>query len=528
MYFKYILILFASSLTMLFGQDDELIDNNRINQKSLQGAFGAVTIDGKIWNQIALRPIIPFGKLSVAFDLVLYIDQDGNIHDDDWKFSSGNDVKNTLVDKIYYIRFGNKWQKNYFQIGALDNVTMGYGILLNNYSNTILYPQDRKIGMEFKSFSFGVNIYGFTNDFKENFGLTGFRVSAPVSYGFNVGLSWVGDRNQYLGLKDTDNDGAPDLVDDFPNNKNLQVDTDGDGLADNEPDEWDIDGDGITDTLDYSIPGWNLDTIVVLDDDIIRKPPPINIKKETESFNSFAIDIGIPVYSKTSINVHAYSQYAALLGKTINPINNKTVDAGYGIIPLGLSAKVGRVDMNFEFRMIPRGYFEFGYFDRSYEIERATFQSINGSQGSIITKAKKLGTYGKQHGFYSSLKLNLGALVDAKIAYQNLNGQQFDTIGKRYETETNKSFTAILGLKKSISKIQKATWFYQQRNVPNPFDFQYSESTVMGYNIGLNLGNGMILTYVFRRTFNDLNGDGDVLDPSEVNNMTSIETSFTF
>ena len=176
----------------------------------------------------------PFGKLSVAFDMVIYLDQDGNIHDDDWNFSTGNDLKNTIVDKIYYIRFGNKWQKSYFQIGALNNVTMGYAILLNNYSNTLLYPQDRKVGMEFKTIAFGLNISGFTNDFKENFGLSGFRISAPVSYGFNLGFSWVGDRNQYLGLRDTDNDGAPDLVDDFPNNKKWQVDTDNDGLADGE------------------------------------------------------------------------------------------------------------------------------------------------------------------------------------------------------------------------------------------------------------------------------------------------------
>ena len=52
--------------------------------RSLQGAFGAVTIDGKIWNQIALRPIIPIGKISVALDIVFYIDQDGNVHDDEW------------------------------------------------------------------------------------------------------------------------------------------------------------------------------------------------------------------------------------------------------------------------------------------------------------------------------------------------------------------------------------------------------------------------------------------------------------
>ena len=48
-------------------------------ERSVQGAFGAVTIDGKIWNQIALRPIIPIWKFGVALDLVFYIDADGNI-----------------------------------------------------------------------------------------------------------------------------------------------------------------------------------------------------------------------------------------------------------------------------------------------------------------------------------------------------------------------------------------------------------------------------------------------------------------
>ena len=50
----------------------------------------------------------------------------------------------------------------------------------------------------------------------------------------------------------------------------------------------------------------------------------------------------------------------------------------------------------------------------------------------------------------------------------------------------------------------------------------------MGYDIGLKLGNGMVLTYVFRRTFQDINGDGDVKDNEEMINMTSIETSFSF
>ena len=528
MNFKSIPIIVILTAQILIGQSEEIDLEATSTGKSVQGAFGAVTIDGKIWNQIALRPVLPFGKLSVALDLVIYIDQDGNIHDDEWDFSSGEKVKNSIIDKIYYVRYGNRWDKNYFKIGALDNVTMGYGILLNNYSNTLLYPQVRKVGMEFRTQAFGVNVYGFTNDFKENLGLTGVRLSAPISYGFTGGVSWVGDRNQYLGLKDSDGDGRPDLVDDFPNKELFWLDTDGDGFADSDDLEWDIDGDGITDTLDSHIPGWNLDTVIVLDDDIQSKPAPLNINEESEMINSFALDLGIPLLRDGPISLDFYAQYASLLGKTTNPLDSTRENVGYGIIPLGLSAKLGPAHFTFEFRMVPNGKFQFGYFNRSYEVERATFQSISGNQGTIITKASKLGRFGKQNGFFSGLNIDLGSIFDVGFSYQNLKGEQFDPSINGFEKADNQSFTAILKLAKPISKIDRASWFYQQRNVPNPFDFEYSESTIMGYNASLKLGNGMVLTYIFRRTFQDFNGDGDVKDEGEIINMTSIETSFSF
>ena len=98
--------------------------------------------------------------------------------------------------------------------------------------------------------------------------------------------------------------------------------------------------------------------------------------------------------------------------------------------------------------MIPKGNFEFGYFNRSYKIERATFQSISGNQGTIITKASKLGTYGKQDGFYSSLNINLGSLFDVGMAFQNLKGEQYNAEINDFEEASNQSFTAILKLAK--------------------------------------------------------------------------------
>ena len=153
------------------------------------GAVGSVTIDGKVWNQVAMRPVIPFGKWGLALDLVVYFDAKGNIHSDEWDFSSSNAIKNTLIDKIYYIRYGFPGDPLYGRIGALDDVDLGYGILVNDYSNTMLYPQDRKIGFNFEKNSGSYKIEAFGNDFKENIGLFGGRISSRKIMGLPLGIS---------------------------------------------------------------------------------------------------------------------------------------------------------------------------------------------------------------------------------------------------------------------------------------------------------------------------------------------------
>ena len=502
--------------------------------RSLQGAFGAVTIDGKIWNQIALRPVIPIGKISVALDIVFYIDQDGNVHDDEWDFSSGEKSKNSIIDKVYYIRYGKRWDPLFFQIGALDHVTIGHGILVNGYSNTMLYPQVRKVGMEAKFKAFGLNFYGFTNDFKENLGLTGFRVSGSGPGGINIGAGLTIDRNQYLGLRDSDGDGRPDLVDDFPDDSNYWLDTDGDGLADVFSGEFDIDGDGVTDTLDSDIPGWDLDTSIVLDTDITRKPEPLNVNEKSRSIYAISLDASKKIYAERNMSVSVYAQFAALIGKTSDPVSGRDTTLGTGLIPFGLSTKFGPARFKFEYRIMPQGRFEFGYWDRSYEIERATFSSTNvdilsgGSFGEIITKDSRLGKFGKQKGYFSTLSLDLGAMIGASMSYQNLFGEQWSGSTNSFIEDRNQSFIASVGLKKPISRITNARWYYQQRNVPNPFEFEFTESTITGYRVGIKLGNGMILNYIFRRSFRDIDGDGEVNGPDETINMTSIETSFSF
>ena len=127
-----------------------------------------------------------------------------------------------------------------------------------------------------------------------------------------------------------------------------------------------------------------------------------------------------------------------------------------------------------------------------------------------------------------TLSLDLGAMIGSSMSYQNLFGEQWSESENKFNNDRNQSFLTSIRLKKPISKITSARWYYQQRNVPNPFNFEYTESTISGYRIGIKLGNGMILNYIFRRSFRDIDGDGKVNGENETINMTSIETSFSF
>ena len=511
------------------------------DNRSMQGAFGAVTIDGKVWNQIALRPIVPFGKFAVALDLVFYFDQDGNIHQDEWDFSSPENTKNTIIDKIYYIRYGLKNDPLYFKIGSLDRVDLGYGILVNAYSNAIQYPQVRKVGLDYKIKTRMGTIEGFVNDFKENIGLTGLRIKSPLISSLPFAVSFVIDRNQYLGLRDRDSDGVPDIVDAFPGNSDYSMDSDEDGLADLDPNELDRDGDGYLDAGNLEdIHAWwdNLGNTVGVDfsnelyydslpdGNIELDLEPLNINKISDPVGAIAIDFAYPLITQEKLSVNIYSQAAKMFGKTM--LNNEELSLGTGLVPLGVSTIFGPAKLNIEYRMIPKGQFEFGYWNRSYQIERVSFSTVNDTGMQIITKESRLGRYGRQNGYYASLSLRLGSMLRAGAAYQDLTGEIWNNSIDDFEENKNKNFVASLSLTKSISKIKYARWFYQQQNVPNPFKFEPSESTILGYRIGIDLGSGMILNYTFQRTFRDLNGDGKVDGPDEVINITAIETSFNF
>ena len=139
---KISILIFLTVISLSFSQNE--VDS------AYMASFGSVTINGKLYNQISVRPEFSTNKIGMGFDIYLYFDEDGNLYRENWDFTSPRASFKTIVDKIYYFRYGQPFDDLYFRIGALPKVTLGYGILINDYANNIDYPQIRRSGIDLR------------------------------------------------------------------------------------------------------------------------------------------------------------------------------------------------------------------------------------------------------------------------------------------------------------------------------------------------------------------------------------------
>ena len=478
-------------------------------------AVGSATINDTIYNQVALRPELSLGKLGIGFDLVMYIDNEGNVRKDEW------DEPSDFIDKILYLRWGQKSDPFWLKWGSLNNVTLGYGGLLNGYSNMMEFPSVRKVGINtgINYGNFGTEIFlSNMKDFSRGGTLLGLRGTYRISDALpiTIGMNFVQDMNQFSGLKDTDGDNYPDLFDDFPNDKELWNDTDGDGIADlnggsKAPNGgWDIDADG-NNILDSEQSDLNL------------KPEPFKSTNSEAVAQGFGFDIGYPVLKSRALSLEVYSEFNTLsfsqsTGDTT--YFNRDKMTGSGITLPGLKASFfGFLSVSFEYRL-KNGYFIPQFFDGSYDLSRVTVQTTD---NGIIVRTKDQLVFADPlsnqdtKGMYGSASANLFNLITFNASYANMKA---DT------TEFN-SFNALLNLNAdNIPKLSVAQAYYQRNNDKNPFDFSNPTlNTVFGYKVGYEVSQGVSVIWDFRQYYRDSGVPGAALEPVK---QTTIETAFDF
>ena len=447
------------------------------------GSFGSVTINNQVYNQFSLRPELAFGKIGLGLDLYFYFDQDGNLYEENWNFSSTKDAYKTLVDKIYYLRWGLPYDDMYFRIGALPNITLGNGSLVKGYSNVMDYPRVRRAGFNFKYKFQNFRLQFIHSDLKEFkepgvIGLQGtFEYIKNLDFHFNL----VTDINQKKGLLDSDGDGYPDFIEPgFENN----------------PDQW---------HQNQVIQEWlnnNCDDCDNLIDMAGQQMQEYLDSSKLEKDEVSGISIGTTYTLNDKLKI--YSELSQLIGETSNPNNSLSfnTDLGYGVIPLGLKASWEKVNMSIDYRFSSKNYL-FNFWDQNYDHNRAmVIYDDDNENPEVITKESTLYRYGKLKGANITISSNFIRIFQLTMSYQHLNGEKWDDDLLDYKTDKNSTFYTKLDIDTSkISKVRIAELFYQQSYSSKPFSFNPDENTLFGYNIGVEMADNMILLLRGRKSY---------------------------
>ena len=347
--------------------------------------IGSATLDGVIYNQIALRPEIYIAKIGIGLDLAVYMDNDGNIRRDEWDI---NNDPSLLLDKILYVRYAERTDPIWIKYGSIESLTLGYGGIMNNYSNMMQYPSVRRVGVgtgfNYKQVS-GELFLSNLKDISRGGTVTGLRIQytisdeIPISLGFN----YITDGNMFSSLKDKDSDTYPDVFDDFPEDSSMWNDTDGDGWPD--PGQ----GTGVPDSLiDIDADGDNIIDSQESNVDIDLKAIPFSLKDNKAKTTGFSFDVGYPILESNIISITLFAEYNKLNFQSAISSDSSFVRkerSGTGITIPGLRSKIlSFLNLSLEYRIINNAYLP-QFYDQAYDINRIVTSSLN-NQTIVRTK----------------------------------------------------------------------------------------------------------------------------------------------
>ena len=133
------IVIIASIINPVYSQWSGVYFQDDANR--FDAGFGMTWIDNQAYHTFTLQPDLHFGKLGVGLDVQLLLHSGtSKFRSQDWNTASD------WVRMIRYLRWGQKGDRFYIRIGALDLERLGHGFILNYYNNQQYYDE-RKLGL---------------------------------------------------------------------------------------------------------------------------------------------------------------------------------------------------------------------------------------------------------------------------------------------------------------------------------------------------------------------------------------------
>jgi hypothetical protein len=328
---------------------------------------GISTVNGEPWTRLALGVDIPVWRFGVFLDLDLFIDPQGQFSNKGWNFK--DDPADAVYRRIRYIRYGRETDPLFIKLGGLSSVSMGYGMIVDRFTNMLRYPEEKLLGLQFNwsdILSSGISVQTLISDFDELFndgGVIALRAAVqplkamnlPIISGLSVGGTYAIDRNTHSPWRrwrETDEERL---------------------LKDIRGQTW---YEEYRELYEFHT-GLDLGRIYerIYEEDEARK--------KTSSFQLVGLDAGLPLINTSLLGVMLYGHSASRVDGV----------RGWGVGVPGIAVKVWKLDGAVEYRMV-EGRFTPGFFDRYYLDERYS-RGLLQEKGEYIDSVSLSGIFGR-------------------------------------------------------------------------------------------------------------------------------------
>ncbi|MDR3013275.1 MAG: hypothetical protein LBU70_08715 [Chitinispirillales bacterium] len=407
-------------------------------------SIGVVTIDDEPWTRLALGLDIPIWKLGVFLDLELFIDNDNKVSNKGWDFR--NSPADAIFRKIRYIRYGFEEEPLFVRFGGLEEVTLGYGIIMDRFTNMLNYPNEKLLGLQFylnDVSPYGITVQTLISDFAEVADdggifagrlafkpLQALNVNMPIIRNLAIGGTVAHDRNTYAPMRKwrRGGSGADNLL--------LEI----------HKRDW---YEEYRDLYEELFPGENLDDIIA------RIEREVEIAESTRGFTVLGIDAGLQLVYTRLLNLTLYSQYAQRADDV----------TGWALAVPGFAFRMWRLRANLEYRMV-EGRYTPGFFDTYYLDERLLrfdlVDSIPKDKSQYLASESLQGIFGR-------VRMDIG-ILDLDGSYQHLFGEG-DAKDQHYE--------GIVGIGSAvmerIPRLNLAEIYVRNTNIGRSFNIKYDK-----------------------------------------------------